>query len=234
LTTPLTNTPAQYREEWPWWDDLDALWCSRPNYNPTGITNAVPGKDHAAALEKVLEIRTPKRLVDSQPLSSDPVPPSTPTPMPGGKKQPSQKQDSSHKKAKTHDPVDALSQHQRNFKETMTTYQQIVSKREEARLEGQRLTLRAQESRQAFELEMGKQDLEKGEQELAKRKHEDEHKLALGEQDLAKRKHEDEHKLAQKKARFDAAMARYSLLLAQWEQEGKQGARPSIPDWDYM
>jgi hypothetical protein len=98
----------------------------------------------------------------------------------------------------------------------MMTFQEVTAKREATKLEAQRLHLRSQESRQEFELAKGKQDLEKGELELSKRKH------------------EDEHHLAQKQAKFNAAMARYPLLLAQWEEEGRRGPRPLIPDWDYM
>lgn len=31
---------ARYRAEWPWWDDLHALWCERPNFNPPGVQNS--------------------------------------------------------------------------------------------------------------------------------------------------------------------------------------------------
>lgn len=34
------NLLARYRTEWPWWDDLHALWCERPNFNPPGVQNS--------------------------------------------------------------------------------------------------------------------------------------------------------------------------------------------------
>ena len=34
------NLLARYRTEWPWWDDLHALWCERPNFNLPGVQNS--------------------------------------------------------------------------------------------------------------------------------------------------------------------------------------------------
>jgi hypothetical protein len=128
--------------------------------------------------------------------------PSTGNPPPRQKKttkRQAAQAESSNKRSRTADnpsPLEALEAHATDFKNTMSGFQDILSRRTDSRLETQRLPV--EEAKYLVELEKGK-----------------------GTNDIAT-----------KKAKFEAAMARYPLLVAQWEESGRTGPRPEVPDFD--
>ena len=44
---PETVDIASIKEEWPFWDDLHAMWKELPNYRPIGVSNSSSGQDLA-------------------------------------------------------------------------------------------------------------------------------------------------------------------------------------------
>ncbi len=47
------------RNEWPFWDDLHAIWRELPNYNPVGISNAEGGQNHSEQAAHLFQTKTP-------------------------------------------------------------------------------------------------------------------------------------------------------------------------------
>jgi hypothetical protein len=146
----------------------------------------------------------------------------------GKRKAPEQQDAVVRKKARYNDALEVLRKQQESLQETMVIHMEASLKRLNVRLEVERLKLRSLESRQEYELEKMKQEAKKSKQEWEKRKQESE----KSHQEFLKKLQEDKQSLARKKAKFDAAMLQYLLLLAKWEEEGKQGPPPPVPDWD--
>jgi hypothetical protein len=129
----------------------------------------------------------------AEPSTANPSNPAPPRQKKTTKRQAAQPESSNKKSRTAGDPLEALEAHETDFKNTMSGFQEILSKRANTRLETQRL--RVEEAKYLVELEKGK-----------------------GMNDIAA-----------KKARFEAAIARYPLLVSQWEQSGKEGPKPEVP-----
>ena len=77
------NLLARYRTEWPWWDDLHALWCEHPNFNPPGVQNSATQSTSGLDIPidpQLLTPSPPPTTPSSPPPSttlSSPPPPST-------------------------------------------------------------------------------------------------------------------------------------------------------------
>jgi hypothetical protein len=91
-----------------------------------------PGQEHVAALEKLVDTRKSKAAGhitsdNPKPLSSQ----ATGIPESNSKRRQAQSKqpETSNKTARSGDPVDALGEHQQNFKNTMRSYQNIMSRR---------------------------------------------------------------------------------------------------------
>ncbi|KAA8905874.1 hypothetical protein FN846DRAFT_1021648 [Sphaerosporella brunnea] len=151
------NLIERYRAEWPWWDNLHALWSPQPNYNPTGVSNSKSGHDHSASFEKLLS-STPKKEITE-----------------GGKSAKRSVQDLEsvqEKKARISKNVfDTLEESSRRLDVTAVNSGKIQAQRGDLKLKLQERQLADNEKERQFKLEME-------DKALAQRKHEDAHQLA--------------------------------------------------------
>ncbi|KAK0234659.1 hypothetical protein EDD85DRAFT_742218, partial [Armillaria nabsnona] len=52
------NVIEKIRNEWPFWDDLHAIWRELPNYNPVRISNAEGGQNHSEQAAHLFQTKT--------------------------------------------------------------------------------------------------------------------------------------------------------------------------------
>ncbi|KAI5783526.1 hypothetical protein EDC01DRAFT_632088 [Geopyxis carbonaria] len=196
------NLIAQYRQSWPWWDDLHNLWKDRPNYNSSGVQNAAPGTQHDVLSDKLIQPPSTKPTATAKESQSS---------MPIDLALLSSSQDSL-----LSDII--LSPVTPKRKAVEDKVQSSTDKAHKARLDEMTeslLQLRNHKAQNYLEMQKEKNRAKEAQAALGRSSQDSDRVQAHADRD----------------AGFQAEMIRFPCLIEEWNAGGCQGPRPSVPKY---